>query len=126
MKIEILSHRELVQRAFQDTPQNLIFISSPTYPFIVERSQEAVARVASKLVLLFDDMSKEEPNVNAPERRHTLDAIRFAESVDDLVVSCRMGVSRSAAIAFGVAAKRSGIELMHSEYSNPNAILQTT
>lgn len=126
-RIEILSHREFVQRAFQNTPRNLIFISNPEYPFIVEHSEEAVGRVANSLVLLFDDVLAVERGSNVPEKRHALDAICFAQGLDELVVSCRMGVSRSAAIAFAVVAKRSGIaeafRFLNPERHSPNDLI---
>ncbi|MEI6234035.1 MAG: hypothetical protein WCT04_13350 [Planctomycetota bacterium] len=127
MKIEILSHRELVQRAFQNTPHNLIFITSLQNPFVVERSRDAVDKVANKLVLLFDDLTTQGSNPNAPTMQHTRDAIQFAQGLDDLVVSCHMGMSRSAAIAFAVVVKRVGMaeafKMLHSQRHSPNSLI---
>jgi predicted protein tyrosine phosphatase len=109
MKIDILSHKELVQRSCQTPPKNLIFISTPEHPFELERLKDAVSNIPNKLILLFDDVESEAKSPHAPRLQHTQDALRFAAGLDELVVSCHMGVSRSAAIAFGSVAQRLGI-----------------
>ena len=127
MKIEILSHKELVQRAFQSPPSNLIFISNPEQPFEAERSKDAVNKFVHKLILLFDDKESASPDRNTPQKQHVRDALRFAEGLDELVVSCRMGTSRSAAIAFAVVAQRSGMvnafQILNPIRHSPNALI---
>jgi predicted protein tyrosine phosphatase len=126
MKIEILNHRELVQRAFQRPLPNLIFISNPVYPYEAERSEEAVKMAANKLLLFFDDVESTH-SANHPQKQHVQDALQFASRKSEIVVSCAAGRSRSAAIALTIAIREHGVDnafrLLDRARHSPNNLI---
>lgn len=111
MKIEIVSHLRLVFLVQKEKIENLIFISSPSSPFFVKGTQEAVEASKNHLVLLFDDICRPVENCQEPRKEDIEKALSFSDScIDDIIVSCNAGVSRSSAIAYLIAAKKFGVE----------------
>jgi hypothetical protein len=67
-------------------------------------------RTRSHLVLRFDDVEGPRPGRVPPAARQIADALDFARGKDRLLVSCRAGQGRSAALAFLIAYGRDGPE----------------
>ena len=62
------------------------------------------------LVLLFDDVERSTPGKISPTSAHVRQALEFSRESSRLLVSCRAGQSRSAALALLILASRNGVE----------------
>ena len=64
----------------------------------------------NQLILRFDDISSYVKNLIEPEKKHILQALSFAEKINDgsMLIHCKVGISRSSAIALAIIAKNLG------------------
>jgi predicted protein tyrosine phosphatase len=89
---------------------------------------EFVARQANRhLYLRFDDVKADVRGKRTPKADDIQAALEFAESSENLMVCCRAGQSRSAAIGFVICAKRLGInsalQLLDPRRHTPNPLI---
>lgn len=77
------------------------------------------------LVLKFDDIETPAAPKVLPTKDHIENALSFAQESERLIVSCRAGQSRSAAVAYLIAAQdsnpRQALEILDSERHRPNS-----
>lgn len=89
---------------------------------------EFVAKHARQhLYLIFDDVTKQQAGKRAPNSRDIQNALAFANETQMLLVSCHAGQSRSAALAFVIAARYCGTEvavgLLNPARHTPNPLI---
>ena len=81
----------------------------------------------NSLILRFDDTTKPSPGKSAPTLYDIDLAIQFGAESDRLVVCCRAGQARSAAIAFSMAFYRIGatsaVALLDPKRHSPNSLI---
>jgi predicted protein tyrosine phosphatase len=81
----------------------------------------------SNLVLRFDDVEEPRPNMLAPTRTQIAQALNFARGKVKLLVSCRAGRGRSAALAFLIACQAHGtdeaLKLLDPTRHRPNRLV---
>ncbi len=110
------SHQLFTQPGMWDS---IVILDSnlPVAPIIEENSNKT-------LVLHFDDISVEQDRKIAPSSDVINQAIEFGVGSEKLMVCCRAGQSRSAAIAFSILFERLGedaaIKLLNPKRHAPN------
>ena len=92
------------------------------------REPEFVNEYSRKhLFLQFDDITTSAIGKRPPTGDQIESALRFASDSDRLMVCCRAGQSRSAAIAYSIAFNKLGadaaIELLNPKRHSPNALI---
>ena len=92
------------------------------------RETEFVENYArNSLLLRFDDVTTPTHGKHTPTVDDVELAIRFAAQSDRLMVCCRAGQSRSAAIAFSIAFQNDGanaaVELLNPRRHSPNTLI---
>jgi predicted protein tyrosine phosphatase len=89
-------------------------------PFVAEQARKHI-------YLRFDDIVNENRGKRAPTSNDVRTAIEFASGSDHLMVCCRAGQSRSAAIAFVIGCQRLGTEpaceLLDPKRHTPNSLI---
>lgn len=79
------------------------------------------------LFLRFDDVTKSTPSKRAPSIQQIESAMKFGNDSDKLLVCCRAGQSRSAAIAFSIAYQKLGatnaLALLNPKRHAPNQLI---
>jgi predicted protein tyrosine phosphatase len=85
----------------------------------------AVAR--SHLCLRFDDIEEPRVNLQTPTRDQIAQALEFAQGKDKLLVSCRAGQGRSAALGYVIGCRERGVadalKLLNPTRHRPNRLV---
>jgi predicted protein tyrosine phosphatase len=115
MKIDILSHRNLVEHLAANSKMLdaiMIVNHNPRWANDeqAERIRLAKEHARDLLVLTFDDTTFHRDGYQAPEPRHVREALEWAKDREEFVVSCTAGKSRSSSIAYVLASKKIGPE----------------
>jgi predicted protein tyrosine phosphatase len=78
----------------------------------------------SHLYLRFDDIEAPRDNLVCPNERHVVEALQFAAGKERLIVTCRAGQSRSAALAYLHTCQHAGpaqaVDLLNPTRHIPN------
>jgi len=90
-------------------------------------SQFVRTHARSSLILGFDDITTSTQGKRSPTAEDVDSAIQFASESDHLLVCCRAGQSRSAAIAFTIAFQQLGADtacgLLNPKRHSPNSLI---
>ena len=129
MKLTICGH-DVAAKILEKSPKKLdiIFISSPENKYAVDGSEKIVELARESCELLFNDITFPIGHSRVvPEEHHVKKALEFAKGKKELIVSCQMGVSRSAAIAYLIEASIVGYEkafdILDMKIHSPNLLV---
>lgn len=129
MKITICGHRKAAELLAKSPGQlDIIFISGPGPEKFGVKTSETIAGNAREICeVLFHDINAPRPGYEHPERHHVQKALDFAKGKDELIVSCQMGVSRSSATAYIIAAAAVGpdeaFKFLDTKIHSPNGMV---
>lgn len=128
MEITIAGHRRAAE-ILEASPNQIdvIFISSPDAVYAVEGSSKIEGLAKECCTLLFNDVSQPIGNKVTAKKEDVQKALDFAKNKEKILVSCQAGVSRSAAIAYLIAAQEAGVNeafsVLNPEVHMPNSLI---
>jgi len=128
MQITIAGHKRASEILEAEPNQvDVIFISSPNAIYAVEGSDKIEGLAKECCKLLFNDVTTLREELVPPKREDVQRALEFAEGKDRLLISCQAGISRSAAIAYLIAAREVGIteafNVLNPDVHIPNSLI---
>jgi predicted protein tyrosine phosphatase len=106
---------------------DVVYITSPLFPFPVEGSETILELARSALMVQFDDVEGAMDGLAAPQRHHVASVLDWAAGKSNFLISCRAGISRSSATAVVIRASRmpigEALEVLVPRLHYPNQLV---
>jgi predicted protein tyrosine phosphatase len=85
---------------------DVVYITSPSLPFIVTGSEAILDKGRSTIMVQFDDVDGPMEGFVPPRREHIAAVLDWSKDKSNFLISCRAGISRSSAMAVVILASR--------------------
>lgn len=125
MKIQIKGLNETVAIVCQKKTNFDIVSIRSTIPYSAYKEiDSAYKNYKSIFISTFDDIEHFEEGLNLATKEQVGEILNWSEDKDNILVHCTAGISRSSAIAYLIAVKKSGIKnavkVLNFEKHSPN------
>lgn len=129
--MKILSHEDAIKEVKANSKfYNVVFITNPGNPFYCREIYDLVAHAKKILINEFIDIDEFRYDENktdwdgGPQKSHVEDILKWTENKDNLIICCRMGISRSSATAYVIACRTQSpdeaVKILHKDNHYPN------
>ena len=123
--LTVKGHRFVVRDFYNGNPPKALILINRNEKVGPELTE--VMGSCPHILLCFDDIELPRFARNVCTEQHISDAIKWAADKDDVVVSCTVGVSRSPAIAYAIAAAQRGhqeaMAVLNPKLHMPNSLI---